>query len=250
MNLVLNREINGYVLDDRVKVVAAMNPPSKNEGFYDSRYEVVDMDPAQEDRFVWIELESDVKEWLKWAMSNEGNIHKHIVEFISSFPQYLHTPDSNNSIKATPRSWERISNSYEVYTKNKEKYSFDIFMNTVKGNVGADIAGDFSNFILNLKTPLIQVEDIFANDILVEDLKDRIAKESNSRLYILFKNVIEYLNNNITMRNMNLFCEFLNYYPRDMRLGIMKEVKRDYKNLYNKLLDNDEFLNAFFNIFK
>lgn len=50
---------------------------------------------------------------------------------------------------------------------------------------------------------------------------------------------------------MILFSEFLNLYPRDLRLGIMKEIKRDYKDkLYEELLDNDEFLEAFFNIFK
>ena len=31
----------------------------------------------------------------------------------------------------------------------------------------------------------------------------------------------------------------------------MKEIKRDYKDsIYEKLLDNDRFLEAFFNIFK
>lgn len=65
MNLILNREINGYVLDERVKVIAAMNPSNKYDGFSDSQYEVVDMDPAQEDRFVWLEMQSDVKEWIK-----------------------------------------------------------------------------------------------------------------------------------------------------------------------------------------
>ncbi|ETJ29139.1 ATPase family associated with various cellular activity protein, partial [human gut metagenome] len=49
MNLILNREINGYVLNERVKVIAAMNPSSRNDGFYNSQYEVVDLDPAQED---------------------------------------------------------------------------------------------------------------------------------------------------------------------------------------------------------
>ena len=33
MNLILNREINGYILNERVKVIAAMNPSSRNEGF-------------------------------------------------------------------------------------------------------------------------------------------------------------------------------------------------------------------------
>jgi MoxR-like ATPase len=251
MNLILNREINGFVLDDRVKVIAAMNPSNKNDDFYNSKYDVVDMDPAQEDRFVWVKLDSDIKEWIKWGMSKDGNLNEHIIEFLSTFPEYLHMPNADDTIKATPRSWERISKAYEMYLKNKEKYSFDIFLNVVKGNVGVNIANDFGNFLINLKKPLIRIEDIFNNEILDFELKEKIEKENHSRLYILAKNSLRYLESMPTEKNVVLFSELLNIYPRDLRLGIMKEIKRDYKEeVYNQLLDTEEFLEAFFNIFK
>jgi MoxR-like ATPase len=250
MNLILNREINGYILSDKVKVIAAMNPSNKNEGFYNSRYDVVDMDPAQEDRFVWVRLDSDIKEWINWGMSDNGNIHEHIIEFLSTFPEYLHTPDSEETIKATPRSWERISKAYNIYLRNKEKYSFDTFFNVVKGNVGIDIGNDFSSFLTNLKKPLISVEDIFNNEVLNFELEDRIEKESHSRLYIVVKNSLKYLEVHNIEKNLKLFSEFLNLYPRDLRLGIMKEIKRDYsKTVYKQLLETEEFLDSFFNIF-
>ena len=251
MNLILNREINGYVLNERVKVIAAMNPSSRNDGFYNSQYEVVDLDPAQEDRFVWIQLDSDIKEWIRWGMSKEGNINEHIIEFLSVFPQYLHTPDSSETIKATPRSWERVSKSYDIYINNKDRYPFETLLNVVKGNVGSSITNDFSSFIMNLKRPLIKVDDIFENDVLEFELKEKIQKENHSRLYILVKNSFNYLKENNSERNLNLFSELLDLYPRDLRLGIMKEIKRDYReSIYEKLLDNDKFLEAFFNIFK
>ncbi len=251
MNLILNREINGYILSNRVKVIAAMNPSSRNDGFYNSQYEVVDLDPAQEDRFVWIQLDSDIKEWIKWGMSSEGNINEHIIEFLSAFPEYLHTPDSSDTIKATPRSWERVSKAYDIYIKNKERYSLETLLNVVKGNVGTNITNDFSSFLMNLKNPLIKSEEIFENDILKFELKEKIQKENHSRLYILIKNAVNYLKDNDSERNLNLFSEVLDLYPRDLRLGIMKEIKRDYKDsIYEKLLDNDKFLEAFFNVFK
>ena len=50
---------------------------------------------------------------------------------------------------------------------------------------------------------------------------------------------------------LNVFSELLKYYPRDLRLGIMKEIKGEYsKTLYNRLLDEDEFLEAFFMIYE
>ncbi len=251
MNLILNREINGYRLNERVKVIAAMNPSNKNDGFYNSKYDVVDMDPAQEDRFVWVKLDSDIKEWIKWGMSNNGNINEYIIEFLSTFPDYLHMPNVEESIKATPRSWERISKAYEIYLKNKEKYTFDIFLNVVRGNVGVNVTNDFGNFLISIKKPLIRVEDIFNEDIFNLELKEKIEKENHSRLYILAKNSLKYLQNIPIEKNIKLLSKLLNLYPRDLRLGIMKEIKRDYKDgIYKELLENEEFLDAFFNIFK
>lgn len=104
---------------------------------------------------------------------------------------------------------------------------------------------------MNLKNPLIKAEEIFENDILDFELKEKIQKENHSRLYILIKNAVNYLKDNYSERNLNLFSEVLDLYPRDLRLGIMKEIKRDYKDsIYEKLLDNDRFLEAFFNVFK
>lgn len=250
MNLILNREINGYVLDDKVKVIAAMNPSNKFEDFSNSQYEVVDMDPAQEDRFVWIKMESDITEWIKWGMSKEGNINEHIIEFLSTFPQYLHMTDSMESIKSTPRSWHRISKAYNVYLNNRDRYDFNIFLNTVKGNVGVNICNDFANFIVHIKKPLISVEELFYNDILSSDLKEKIGNENHSRLYILAKNAILFIEKNPSEKNLILFSKVLDLYPRDLRLGIMKEIKKEHKNdVYKLLLYQKEFIESFFNIF-
>ena len=82
------------------------------------------------------------------------------------------------------------------------------------------------------------------------DLKEKIEKENHSRLYILAKNSLVYLESIPIEKNLRLFSELLNLYPRDLRLGIMKEIKRDYnEGIYKELLENEEFLEAFFNIF-
>ena len=120
MNLILNREINGYKLDSSVKIIAAMNPSNKYDNFENSDYQVIDMDAAQEDRFVWIEVDSDSKEWIKWAMTDEAAIEEEVIEFISQFPNYLHMPYANENIKPTPRSWERVSKAFKIYKNNKD----------------------------------------------------------------------------------------------------------------------------------
>lgn len=250
MNLILNREINGYVLDGNIKIVAAMNPSNKYDNFESSDYQVIDMDKAQEDRFVWLELSSDIKEWIKWAMSSEVCINNHIIEFLSTFPEYLSNPNSNEYIKATPRSWERVAKAYDIYIKSNN-YSVDTLYNVIKGNVGVSIATDFINYIKNIKNPLIKPEDIFEYIILPMELKEEIRKESHSRLYILSKHLLRYLEENNSENNRKIFSDLLTCYPKDLRLGILKEIKLDAsKNLYKSLLNEDMFLDAFFSIFE
>lgn len=257
MNIILNREINGYKLHENVKVIAAMNPSNKYDSFEDSDYQVVDMDPAQEDRFVWIEMNVDVKSWLKWGFeknseAKESNIHEHILEFIASFPQYLHTPYSKETIKATPRSWERISNAYKVYLNSENRIPSRIFYNAVKGNVGPSIAQDFYNYLESNKNPLIKPEEIFSDDKLNIELKERLKSESHSRLYLIAKNSLAYLEDKEDReRDIRLFSELLQVYPADLKMGIMQEIKWNYEDsLYREFLSEQSFVEGYFAIYE
>ena len=250
MNIILNREINGYRLPENVFVAAAMNPSNKYEKYSGSDYQVVDMDPAQEDRFVWIELEAEVKTWLGWGVE-EGNIHRDVLNFISSFPDYLHTPYSNEMVKATPRSWERVSNSYKVYLKKKNRVPSRILLNIIRGNVGGSIAQEFYNFIENSKNPLITPEDLFNETSISEEMKARVKKESHSRLYMTAKNILHYIKDSEDKKDkVRLFSGFIQNYPQDLKLGIMREIKEDYEeSIYKDFLDDDSFIEGFFQIY-
>lgn len=248
MNLILNREINGYKLPHEVRVVAAMNPSNRYHNFQNTQYQVVDMDPAQEDRFVWIYLDSEVKEWIKWAMSKEGNIHEHVIEFISAFPEYLHTPEAEDNIKATPRSFERVSKAYRIFKESKGSIPINILYNAVKGNVGKEIAQDFISFIGSYKNPMINPLDILESGIIAVDTKERILKESHSRLFIFSKNMLNLIEERgIKEEDIEIFSRLLGYYPSDLRIGIMKGIKSDCSTeFYNAFLDNEEFIKVFF----
>lgn len=251
MNLILNREINGYRLSDKVHIIAAMNPSNKYNNYNNSDYQVTDMDPAQEDRFVWIDIESDFKQWMGWALDS-GNIHENIIEFLSNFPEYFHMPHSEETIKATPRSWERVSKAYKIYKQNTKSFSIDILYNSIKGNVGTTIAQDFISYIKEIRNPIIKPKDIFGDNILNFDLKEKIRKENHSRLYIIAKNCLKYLE---TLKNerdskINLFSDVLSFYPKDLRLGIMQEIKGESsKDLYQEFLNDDRFIEVFFEIY-
>lgn len=249
MNLILNREINGYVLGKRVLVVSAMNPENKFSSS-GGNYSVVNMDPAQENRFVWIHMESNPKAWVKWAL-NEGNINEKVVEFIKDFPEYLHRPNDEFSERATPRSWERVSKLYSIYENKREDIDLNIFYNVVKGNVGIDIAQDFISFIENYEKVIISPEDLFNKNYKLEILREKILKANHSKLYVLCKNVLSYLREqSYDGDKLQTLCTMLSLYPVDLTMGILKEIKEDYEeDIYKDLLDEDKFIELFFSCF-
>ena len=250
MNIILNREINGYRLPPMVKVVAAMNPSSKYEQYSTSDYQVVDLDPAQEDRFVWIDMEADVKSWIAWGIEQE-QIHEDVLSFISSYPEYLHTPHSNEMVKATPRSWERVSRAYKVYLSKKNELPARIFINVIKGNVGVSIAQEFYSFLQSNKNPLIKPEDVFGEEGIKEELITRVKKESHSRLYMTSRNLLKHIKyNEDKQREIRVFSEFLQFYPPDLKLAIMREIRESYYgDIYEEFLKQSSFIEGFFQIY-
>lgn len=250
MNLILNREINGYQLHDEVKILAAMNPSSKYGSDFD--YQVVDMDPAQENRFVWLNMESDYIQWLKWAI--DTGIEQKVIGFISTFPEYLNK-NNEDDIRATPRSYERISKSYQIYKAQKEIIPRSVFLNVIKGNVGKVIAEEFLSFVEADYSPLIGYEDVFLEEALSEALIERVKNESHTRLYLSAINILKQLESYMKAHEdeskdkMNRLMDFLKAYPVDLMVGIMKDMKESYAEVYKNALDNEAFVEAYFSAY-
>ncbi|HBF0842600.1 ATP-binding protein [Clostridioides difficile] len=247
MNLILNREINGYKLHDDLKILAAMNPSSKYGSDFD--YQVVDMDAAQENRFVWLNMESDHTQWIKWAI-DEG-IERKVIEFISTFPEYLHKINEDD-VRATPRSYERVSKIYKVYKEKNNSIPRAVFLNVVKGNVGKVIAEEFISFIESNSEPLISYEDVFLGESIDESIVERVKNESHTRLYLSAMNILKDLELNIkndkyeSNNYINRFIEFLKMYPVDLMIGIMKDIRNSYIEVYKKAIENEEFVKSYF----
>ena len=247
MNLILNREINGYKLHDNVNILAAMNPSNKYDSDFD--YQVVDMDAAQENRFVWLNMESDENAWLKWAI--EAGIDSKVIEFISTFPEYLNKINEDD-VRATPRSYERVSKALKIYKEKKDSIPRAVFLNVIKGNVGKVIAEEFISFIEAEHSPLISFEEVFAGDTLSEEVIEKVKNESHTRLYLSAMNILKSLEENIKNFGdedsyyINRFIEFLKEYPVDLMVGIMKDMKNSYPESDKRALENEEFVESYF----
>ncbi|MCU9812777.1 MULTISPECIES: ATP-binding protein [Paraclostridium] len=247
MNLILNKEINGYKLDDEVKILAAMNPSSKYGSDFD--YQVVDMDAAQENRFVWLNMEADHTQWINWAI-REG-IEDKVIEFISTFPEYLHRINDED-VRATPRSYERVSKSYTIFKKQKDSIPRSVFLNVIKGNVGKVIAEEFISFIESDYRPLVSYEDIFSRETLNSEIIEKVKNESHTRLYLSAMNILKKLELNIKDNKddskiyIDRLIEFLKLYPIDLMVGIMKDIKNSYPELYKIAIENERFVELYF----
>lgn len=251
MNLILNREINGYNLPARVKLLAAMNPSSKYGSEFD--YQVVDMDAAQENRFVWLFMEPDYNQWLDWA--GESGIEAKVIEFIATFPDYLHKINEDD-LRATPRSYERISSSYKIYREHKDFIPRSVFLNVVKGNVGRVIAEEFVSFAEADYPALLSYADVFSGHSLPEALSERVKTESHTRLYLAARNILKSLE--ATLANAgdpsgfyaDRLIEFLNLYPVDLKIGIMKDIKSNYPEVYKQAMENEGFIESYFESYR
>ena len=245
MNLILNKEINGYKLDEKVKILAAMNPSSKYGSDFD--YQVVDMDAAQENRFVWLNMEPEHEQWINWAI-NEG-LESKVIEFISTFPEYLHKINEDD-IRATPRSYERVSKSYKIFKEQKDLIPKSVFLNVIKGNVGKVIAEEFISFIESNQSPLVSYDDVFSREVLDSEIIEKIKNETHTRLYLSAKNILKKLELNIKENNSEInidrLIEFLKLYPIDLMVGIMKDIKSTYPILYKSVIENEKFVELYF----
>ena len=251
MNLILNREINGYKLHESVTILTAMNPSSKYGSDFD--YQVVDMDAAQENRFVWLHMEPDYIQWLDWAI--DAGIEPKVLEFISTFPEYLHRINEDD-IRATPRSYERISSIYKIYNKQKDSVPRSVFLNVIRGNVGKLIAEEFVSFVESDYNSLLSYEDVFSGNVLHESVIERAKKETHTRLYLSAKNILKYLEANIengaydTSFYIDRLIEFLKIYPVDLMIGIMKDIKNNYAKVYNYAIENEAFVESYFESYR
>jgi hypothetical protein len=251
MNLILNREINGYKLSKEVKILAAMNPSGKYGSDFD--YQVVDMDAAQENRFVWLYMEPDYMQWLDWA--TDAGLEPKVIEFISTFPEYLHRFNEDN-IRATPRSYERISKTYKVYQEQKNSIPRDVFLNVIKGNVGKMIAEEFINFAESDYSPLVSFEDVFQGTSITDAVVERIRTETHTRLYLSAKNILKTLeafvksNQEVADSKVERLIELLHIYPIDLRVGIMKDIRNSFPEVYQYAAQKEAFIELYFDAYQ
>ena len=268
MNLILNRNINGFKLPENVHLLLAMNPSGNFEEFRDYKnadYMTNDMDKAQLDRFRLFFIDGDVTAWTDWAMAiineetAETRIHPDIVEFIANNPDVLNMPESQADVSPSSRSWERLSDTYKMWKTMKGFTAADLF-NIARGDLGSTVAVQFTQFLQDNANPLIKPEEIFIAEkvkqgnknvtVYKELSEDQIKRirggNTYPRMMMVVKNCIRYVvqnkhNKAMAERLVDVICLL----PKDLMTMVMMEIFHNQRKLHNILCDFDKYLDTF-----
>jgi hypothetical protein len=136
-----------------------------------------------------------------------------------------------------------------------------VFLNVVKGNVGRVIAEEFVSFVESDYRPLLSYDEVFTGNSLAEAVRERVKSETHTRLYLSARNILKNLEAMLSHQNtesipsshggdsnqtMNRLMEFLKLYPVDLMVGIMKDIKNSYPEVYKQAVENEAFIEAYF----
>ncbi|MDD6771693.1 MAG: hypothetical protein SPJ62_16405 [Inconstantimicrobium porci] len=109
------------------------------------------------------------------------------------------------------------------------------------------------SFVETEHEPLISFDDVFSGESFSKNTAKKIEKETHTRLYICAINILKSMDEKFDDDSrtdfyfyIKRFVEFIRCYPADLMVGIMKEMKINYKNIYEKAIKNDDFVELYF----
>ena len=135
------------------------------------------MSSALANRFMHVELECDVDNWLAWASKNE--IHPSVSGFIRFRPQMLFNQTDENLERGwpTPRSWERVSSVMKILPDDA-----DLIRSSVYGLVGNRAGIEFASFC---KT----IQNFNVKEMMLDPTREVIIPERADVCYLLCSSV-------------------------------------------------------------
>ena len=202
MNILLTRSVNGYNFPWWVFFVGAMNPSTQN-----STYATNEMDPAQLDRFIKINVKDNPKEWLKYG-KNAG-IKKEILDFINENPKCLSSNekelDDEEIPTPSPRGWDMVDTllksepllrDFFDAKENESKVVDNDFKFLISSKLGSSIGVMFYSSLTN-KSKALLPEEIFEDDEKLTKTKKKIADLSTPKRAQTADLMLNYLKDNI-----------------------------------------------------
>lgn len=228
--LLLEKRINGHDLAPGWNIGVTMNPDTMN-------YMVNSLDDAMLDRFISIEIEANMEDYIEYSLQNNPN--DDVLSFLEACPDMLlvvkKAADSTATTKSpTPRGWTKIQ---EIL--NNCQLNPLLLRELVSGIVGPQAAGAFYGYLNNrhIKIPAAEL-------ILIEyDTVKPVVKELllNGRLdiinYVIKKVVAGFKADKQHFINMNAF---INDLPEELQILFFKNLAAKRFEDFDKAAENIE----------
>ena len=258
MNIILNHNVNGYILPWWVTIVGAINPSSQN-----SSYATTELDPAQYSRFINIKVTAKLEDWTDYALENGINTDVASAIAVSNeiFTQKDSSTEDTTEMTPDPRAWEMVShlidtansiNDTKYFTAEEKKTVEDDIKSLVYGKVGQTAGRTLFQNMANKENNIKPTEILTMKDIHIDPkIVEKFNRQTSLTKTIIATNVVRYLDTNINdivkMKTssdatkkktyMNFFeqlKEFVNILDSSTQILFAKKVIKTGK-LYNKV---------------
>lgn len=198
MNILLTRSINGYVFPWWVFFVAAMNPANSS-----STYATNEMDPAQLDRFIKLDVKSNTIEFLNYA--KEQGMSPLITEYIRQNRNDLLDKDEDLDddvvSSPSPRGYDmldtilksiKINRVFFTTTENSSKAENNDIKIIAEAKLGKEIGDRFYDFYLKESTA-VEFADFLQDDENLSNTRDKISEMNLQQKSTLGLEILNYL---------------------------------------------------------
>ena len=224
MNIILNRNINGYNLPWWVNIVAAINPATQN-----SKYAVNEFDEAQNDRFLKLTIDANIEEWVEYALKK--GLDNDVVFAIASVEDNFMDRSKIlevDSMSPSPRSWEMVNfivkynpifNETSFFSSQEKLLLASDTDFLVRGKVGGNAARTFFDSLRDEN-----------EKILPQEILDGKKSKVNSDIVLKFKNMKK-IRQKIISDNV---ARYLGDHIESLERSASKDI---ISNLENQLID-------------
>jgi hypothetical protein len=137
-------------------------------------YDTAEFDMALEDRFITLDVEASVEEWLKYA--RKIGVVSVITDYIAEYPDKLtYKPEDTGEKGSTPRAWEKLSDILKSTPKNSGLV-YSLIVSKVGKVVGSNFFHYYNNYIDILK-PEDVLKTIGKSKLDTEEEQRKVAKK-------------------------------------------------------------------------
>lgn len=203
-------------------------------------------DAALLGRFIHVELEPEVSEWLLYAEKN--NVSDTVLKFISDNPEMLIRRHGSggfdfNQLTEDPRQWlETISPLEKI--KEIDHIRYEIY----QGVMGKPAAAKFLSYLKTNETRL-DYKEVLKNYNLVRPLVLNYSSKEESRLdqltLVVDQIIAKVIEDDVTEDEVDNFKSFLLDIPLELSYKVASKLEKSKCKYKNQIVNDPEFIKNF-----